>query len=488
MIDKMQGFKNACVEVLDAFSLMQLRVYGRSIGVDVPTKKKKGDLIDGIVAVLSGEVAPIERSLRGAPVKDDHVDPAIEQAVAKQRYIWFAKVEKPVRLTYIEGGFHNKNMLVVQSSDNSMTYEQYQAQPIYTGQLEIINGIPCLVDKSGDLDAERLTVSIELIRQYGLREGDVITCHAHEKMGVWAAKNILTINSLVAGTEKRFIFEEEGVSYPNKRIPFLECNEDSSIAKVLDFTLPVGCGHRALIAGAPKAGKSTVLCDIAKTLYKQDRKRYIFVLLVDQSLELISAYQQFVAKGNLVATSYEDIAQQHVFAAEFLLKRAKRFAEHGREVVLIVDSLSKIAKAYNETEDSEGGKTLACGLESKTLHYIKKYFSAARNFAAGGSLTILGTVSYGTGDGADDVLCSELSTASNVLLQLSETLAKQRVFPSVDVAASYSSGVDLLFNEAQKEAEIKLRARMANGLDPKSAIDLVINSVNFEDFSKKAHS
>lgn len=485
MIDKMQGFKNACVEVLDAFSLMQLRVYGRSIGVDVPTKKKKGELIEGIVAVLCGEATPIERSTRGAPVKDDHVDPAIEQAVAKQRYIWFARVEKPVRLTYIEAGFKNKNMLMVQSSDNAMTFEQYHAQPIYAGQLEVIDGVPCLVDKNGDLDTERLTVSIELIRQYGLREGDVITCHAHEKMGVWAAKNILTINSLVAGTEKRFIFEEEAVGYPTKQLPFLECDSQSAIAKILDYTLPIGCGHRCVIASAPKAGKSSVLRDLAKTLYKQDRKRFIFTLLIDQSLELISSYQQFVPKGDLVATSFEDDAEKHVFAAEFLLKRAKRYAEHGREVILLVDSLSKIAKAYNEIEDSAGGKTLPCGLETKTLHYLKKYFGAARSFASGGSLTILGTASFGTGDAADDVISSELSTISNAEIRLSEELAKRRVFPSVDVAASNSDGVDTLFDMQQRKAEADLRLRIASGASAEAVIEMVVGSNNFDEFAQK---
>ena len=265
----------------------------------------------------------------------------------------------------------------------------------------------------------------------------------------------------------------------------MECDSQSAIAKILDYTLPIGCGHRCVIASAPKAGKSSVLRDLAKTLYKQDRKRFIFTLLIDQSLELISSYQQFVPKGDLVATSFEDDAEKHVFAAEFLLKRAKRYAEHGREVILLVDSLSKIAKAYNEIEDSAGGKTLPCGLETKTLHYLKKYFGAARSFASGGSLTILGTASFGTGDAADDVISSELSTISNAEIRLSEELAKRRVFPSVDVAASNSDGVDTLFDMQQRKAEADLRLRIASGASAEAVIEMVVGSNNFDEFAQK---
>ena len=485
MIDKVEGFKQACIECLDAFSLMQLRSYGRSIGVDVPTKKKKGELIDAIVAVLSGEVEPIERSTRGAPVKDDFVDPAIEQAIAKQRYVWFAKVEPHVRRTYFESAMKNPNMLIVQKSDNSMTYEQYYAQPLYAGQLEMLDGVPCLLPKNGSLDGDRLTVSIELIRQYGLREGDIIACHAFEKMGVWAAKNVLSINNIYAGTEQRFIYEEEPVSYAKKRISFTAKGEESALAKILDYTVPLGYGQRCLISSAPKAGKSTVLRDMAKILAKENRERIVFALLVEQSPELISAYQMFIDKENLVATTFDDEAERHVFAAEFLLKRAKRYAEMGNDVVLIVDSLSKIAKAYNETEDSAGGKTLPCGLESKTLHYIKKYFGAARCFASRGSLTIIATASFGTGDNADDVLYSELAHATNAEICLSDDLAKRRIFPAIDIRSSYSDGAEALLSETEREAELAFRSKVIPLQTAEETHAFVATSANFDDFYRK---
>ena len=189
----------------------------------------------------------------------------------------------------------------------------------------------------------------------------------------------------------------------------------------------------------------------------------------------------------MVATSYEDEAVRHVFAAEFLFKRAKRMAEMGWEVVLIVDSLSQIAKAYNETDFSLGGKLLPCGLESKTMHYIKKYFGTARCFAEHGSLTIIGGVSFGTGDAADDALYSELSSVANAEIRLSEELSRRRIFPAVDVALSYSECAEKLFNPQEREAETAFRKRILNGQEEDAARQLLADSNTIEEFCKNSH-
>ena len=254
MVDKIEGFKNACIECLDVFSLGKLRSYGRSIGVDTPTAKKKGELISDIVAILVGELAPIERSSRGAPIKDDYVDPAINEAISKQRYVWFAGVEPSIRLTYIEAGYARKPM-TVQKSDNAMTFEQYYAQDVYKGQLEVIDGVPCLVDKSGRLDMERLCVSVDLIREKGLREGDVITCHAYEKMGVWAARNVLSVNRISIGTENRFQFDEEEITYPDTRIRVIDKTDGNPLAKFLNYVFPIGFWAKMLDCLSSEGGK-----------------------------------------------------------------------------------------------------------------------------------------------------------------------------------------------------------------------------------------
>jgi transcription termination factor Rho len=211
------------------------------------------------------------------------------------------------------------------------------------------------------------------------------------------------------------------------------------------------------------------------------------VLLVGQSPELIADYQRFMLKGDLVATTYEDEAERHVFAAEFLFKRAKRMAEMGWEVVLVVDSLTQVAKAYNETDFSLGGKVLPCGLESKTMHYIKKYFGAGRCFNGFGSLTIIGGVSFGTGDAADDALYSELSSVANAEIRLSEDLARRRVFPAVDVGQSYSECAESLFAPQEHEAEMAFRKRILQDGGDEAARQVLEGSDTIAEFCKKMH-
>jgi len=484
MVDKIQGFKNACIECLDVFSLGKLQTYGRAVGVDVPTKKKKNELIADIVSVLVGELAPIERSTRGAPVKNDYVDPAIQEAITKQRYVWFAGIEPPIQLTYIEKAYGGQKPLVAQRSDHAMTFEQYQNLEIYRGQLEVINGIPSLVDMSGRVGLENLSVSVDQIRQYGLREGDVITCHPYEKMGVRAARDILSLNRVIAGTENRFIFDEEEVSYPIRRIRFGAYEKETAVGKYFDFLQPIGYGQRCLVASAPKAGKSLFLLDAAKTLCAYSRNRVTFVLLIDQPPELIASYRRFVPAENLVATSYEDEPEQHVFAAEFMLKRAKRFTEMGRDVVLIVDSLSKLARAYNETSFSEGGKTLSYGLESKTLHYIKKYFGSPRCFAKDATLSLIASVSCETGDGFDEVIHTELSSIANAKIVLSDSLAKRRIFPAIDFKSSFADG-DRFTEDNEREAERLFHANVIPNLSDEKSHSFLFDCANFDEFYQK---
>lgn len=487
MVDKVQGFKKSCAECLDVFSIGQLRSYGRSIGVDKPTKKSKGELISDIIAILTGELAPIVRSTRGAPIKDDYVDPAIDAAVSKQRYVWFANIEPPVRLTYFESAYKGRKPMIAQQSDNTMTYEEYHDQEIFKGQLEVIDGIPCLVDKSGRIEQERLCVSIDLIRQHGLREGDVVTCHTYEKMGVRAARNVLSVNTISIGTETRFIFDDEEVAYPDKKITFQNANAEDFVAKFYNYLLPMGLGQRLLIAGAPKTGKSMFLRDTAKLLCASMKRVHIFALLIDQSPELISSYRKFINPENVVATSYDDEPNTHVFAAEFLLKRAKRFTEMGKDVILIVDSLSQIAKAYNESDFSVGGKLHPCGLENKTLHYIKKYFGASRSFAEKGSLSIFATATFETGDAIDDVLYNELSSVANAKIVLSDKLARKRLFPAIDFGGCVNEGEHLTSKE-EKEAEKYFYAKVLPKLGDEESHSFLDACANFGEFYQKVKS
>jgi transcription termination factor Rho len=304
------------------------------------------------------------------------------------------------------------------------------------------------------MDSERkVIISVETIRAYDLREGDMITCYAEKRQSVLVATAIMTVNDYVVDTFKRSDFETKPVCFPKEKIIFHENGKGTVARKLLQWLLPIGQGQRGLIFGAPKTGKSTLLADmhLASTVYNPGIN--VYSLLIDQSPEVVAHFRKTYGKDNVVYTTYEDEPERQVFVADFILKRAKRMAECGRDVLLFVDSFNALARAYNDTDASTGGKVLAGGLESKTVQYLKRYLGTARCFESGGAITIIGSLSTDTGNPADDLLRSELTPIANLEMTLDEKLARQRLYPAFDLLkvrgkfedASPSSKEDVLW-------------------------------------------
>jgi len=191
-----------------------------------------------------------------------------------------------------------------------------------------------------------------------------------------------------------------------------------------------------LVLAPPKTGKTTLLADMHQSATLNNSNLCIYSLLIDQAPETVAHFRKMYDKESVLFTTYEDSPERQVFVADFILRRAKRMAECGRHVMLFVDSLNALARAYNDTDASAGGKVLAGGMESKTVQYLKRYFGAARCFENGGSLTIVGALCTDTGNPSDDILKSELMPIANLELSLSEDFAKQRLFPAFDLLKS----------------------------------------------------
>ncbi len=439
--ENLKAYKEACKQYLRTLGINDLRNYSRELGVAVPTKKTKEVQIEEVVAILCGELAPITKSNRGAPIKNDTVD---QRILTRMTEIKEAYEDKDEEAFFVEDSvsdykerlrnFREKRLDVWRLEDPECAARTaYLSDRIYRGQFQIFNEVGYLLPLDGrDRRAERIIIPPELAQKYDLREGDVVSCRAGKGEKALVVAQILTVNGLVEKRE-RLAFDEAFACYPSEKIAFSKDGKnDSATLKYLDWLLPIAKGQRGCVISAPKAGKSTLLYQIAATASDLNKDVHTFVLLLDQSPELIGQFSRTVPIDNFVYTTYEDEADRHVFAAEFLLQRAKRYAEYGRHVLLVVDSLSKLAHAYNETEDSAGGKTLAGGLERNTLHYIKRYLGSARCMEGGGSLTIVGGVASSTGDPADELICNELVSISNWELRLDEILAAKRVFPALD--------------------------------------------------------
>ncbi len=478
----LKDFKYACKEYLSTQSIDKLRSYGRNVGVDSPTKKKKEILIEEIVSVLTGDLKPVWTNL-GAPVKNDYVPPEILETVDKLRVQFLTVGKDPFHFAerYREIQ-ENPNVLRVEDPDAP---KGGRSREIYRGQLAILDGVPYLLPLDCKDSSIKLVVSVEQIRVNDLREGDVVTCFAENKRGVLVASDILTINGLVNDLTKRVHFDDCDACFPTQRIRLYEEKPSSFTEKCFQWLIPLGKGQRGCISASPKSGKTTLLTEMATAISSVEQDLTVLAVLIDQPPENIGRFRKILKKENFVATTYEDSPERQVFTAQFMLNRAKRLAERGFDVVLFVDSLTALARAFNETTASEGGKTLSCGWESKTLHFIKKYFGSARSLEKGGSITILATVATATGNPADDILYAEISALANMEIRLSDHLAIQRVFPAVELQNAFVQQSDLLFGEKEAKFDAWLRSEYLPSRGEGEWRDLLADSKTYEEFTQK---
>jgi transcription termination factor Rho len=251
-------------------------------------------------------------------------------------------------------------------------------------------------------------------------------------------------------------------------------------AKAIVWILPLLKGQRACIRSLPKAGKTHLIYDLAMGAHGQKDLRS-FVLLLDQTPETVSRFRKLLPYTELIYTTYETDCDKQVYAAEFLLKRAKRYVESGYDVLLIVDSLNALARAYNETNESVGGKVLAGGLESKTVHYLKKYFGTSRCLEDGGSLTMLCALAEDTGNPADDIIASEVLSLSNYEIALNEKLAQRRVYPSIDYKKSRS---DFEINQDKQKENKKFIVEKFHGAGEEILNAILANAETIDAFNE----
>ena len=448
----LERFERECLVYLSQYDIYQLRAYGRNIGVKEPTKKLRKPLLDAILGVLSGRIAPVERSIRGAPVKSDFFDPKIPDEIEKIRVSANAGFPETARES------EEKRDIVKEIAEFKATNKLTMVfnSPNYTdkslkrcGQLTTLDGVSYVLPLSCRDNGEKVVMPVELIREYDLKEGDIVSCQVEKAKSVFIVVKILTVNGFEADKHHRFgDFDDMSASYPTQPVRFFHPAYTASVtAKYLDWLFNIGKGQRCRILSAPKAGKTELIYELVKGASLSNADATVCVLLIEQSPETISRFRGLVDADSLVYSTYDDTPERQVFTAEFLLKRAKRLAECGKDVILFVDSFNALARAYNDTALSSGGKMLSCGLESKTVQYIKKYFGCARNLEKGGSVTIIGTVSCDSGIPIDDCIATELSAITNADIFLNEKLAVQRIYPAVDLTRSKTwNGVEKFDN------------------------------------------
>ena len=322
-------------------------------------------------------------------------------------------------------------------------------------------------------------VSPSQIRKYGLKTGDIVCGNTKVRMQnekFSALLYIKNVNGLPADViAKRKRFEDLTPIFPNERI-HLETPGCSLSMRMVDLISPIGKGQRGMIVSQPKTGKTTLLKQIAKAITKNHPDMNMIILLIDERPEEVTDIKESIEgdKVEVIYSTFDELPENHERVSEMVIERAKRLVEQKQDVVILLDSITRLARAYNLTV-APSGRTLSGGLDPAALHMPKKFFGAARNMREGGSLTILATALVDTGSRMDDVVFEEFKGTGNMELQLDRNLSERRVFPAIDLPRSSTRRDDLLLTPEEQEATSLMR-RLFNGAKAEESIENIMRT------------
>ena len=316
------------------------------------------------------------------------------------------------------------------------------------------------------------------IRRFGLKTGDILDGNTRVKTQGEKFAALLYVKSINGYTPeesaRRYNFEDMTPIFPNERL-HLEMPGASVAMRVMDLVSPVGKGQRGMIVSPPKAGKTTLLKEVAKSIKHNSPGVHLIILLIDERPEEVTDIKEAIEGPNVevIYSTFDELPEHHKRVSEMVIERGKRLVEHKKDVMILIDSITRLTRAYNLTVPPSG-RTLSGGLDPAALHMPKRFFGAARNMREGGSLTILATALVDTGSKMDDVVYEEFKGTGNMELVLDRKLSERRVFPAIDIPKSGTRRDDLLLTPDELEA-INIMRKALNGLKPEEAVDKILD-------------
>ncbi|MFN3967056.1 MAG: transcription termination factor Rho [Endomicrobiia bacterium] len=321
-------------------------------------------------------------------------------------------------------------------------------------------------------------ISPSQIKKFGLRKGDTVSGYVRppkEGERFYALLQIKEVNGIdPEKVRERIHFDDLTPLYPCERIR-LETTKDELLTRVIDLIAPIGKGQRALINAAPRTGKTVMLQKIANAITKNHPEIILIILLIDERPEEVTDMQRSV-KAEVISSTFDEPADRHVQVAEMVLEKAKRLVEHGKDVVILLDSITRLARAYN-TITPASGRVLSGGIDATALQRPKRFFGSARKIEQGGSLTIIGTALVETGSRMDDVIFEEFKGTGNMEIYLDRKLADRRIFPAIDINRSGTRKEELLLEEEELNKVWILR-KVLSPLNPIEAMELLLKKLS----------
>ncbi len=413
---------------LSSKTLLQLREIAKEKGIKSPTKYKKEELINMLLN--------IQKELK----------PKLQEIVKTEKQEEIKEKQKPIPEKLIE------------------EIKDEEEVNIADGVLEILPDGYGFLRGSNYLSTDQdVYISPSQIRRFNMKTGDKIRGITRPPKSGEKFRALLYVqkinNENPETAIKRPSFENLTPIYPDTRLN-LEKGSSEIATRLIDLIAPIGMGQRGLIVAPPKAGKTVLLKNVANSIVQNYPGIELIVLLIDERPEEVTDMQESI-KGDVIYSTFDELPSHHVKVAEMVLNRAQRLVEHGKDVVILLDSITRLARAYNLTIPPTG-RTLSGGLDPGALHGPKRFFGAARNIREGGSLTILATALVDTGSRMDDVIFEEFKGTGNMELHLDRKLAEKRVFPAVDIYKSGTRREDLLLSQEEMGALWRVRKAMSN--------------------------
>ena len=497
------------MEELSKKTLAELRELAKELNIKSVTKYKKGELVDLITSnsqdATNNHITIQEKNIQQSPVNIertnytntetqnsgiDNIEDSGERSRQFNKYSDTENSRQNDNRTYVKtnsrdnqnnsriynnnktNGMENRNQRnnkgnyvpkVVEESKIRDEFNTSKDDEVI-GVLEILpDGFGFLRGSNYQSTDEDVYVSPSHIRRFNLQTGDKVKgITRHPKTGE-KFRALLFVQKVNDENPETCINRKSFVNltpiYPEEKLT-LEKSQNEISTRLIDLISPIGKGQRGLIVAPPKAGKTMLLKSVANSIAKNHPNVELIVLLIDERPEEVTDMRESI-NGDVIYSTFDQVSSHHVKVAEMVLNRAQRLVEHGKDVVILLDSITRLARAYNLTI-SPTGRTLSGGLDPGALHGPKKFFGAARNIRQGGSLTILATALVETGSRMDDVIFEEFKGTGNMELHLDRKLAEKRIFPAVDIYKSGTRREDLLLTEEEKVALWKLRKEMSN--------------------------
>ena len=472
-LSEMEEIQSMMKEKYESLSAAELKAVAKARGLKHLSGLKKSEVVARMLEADEEEKAEREKCEKEKTENTEKIEKTVKMEKEDN------KVEDAADREEKTGEKKTQEAAAENSIKPSSDFAQLDSGQTVEGILEVMPDGYGFIRSDNYLPGENdIYVSPSQIRRFNLKTGDIIKGNTRIKTQQEKFAALLYLKSTngmhPAEAAKRGNFEDMTPIFPNQRMR-MERDPRNVAMRIVDLISPIGKGQRGMIVSQPKAGKTTLLKEMAKSILRNDPNMHLIILLIDERPEEVTDIKEAIVGENVevIYSTFDELPEHHKRVSEMVIERAKRLVEHHRDVTILLDSITRLARAYNLTVPPSG-RTLSGGLDPAALHMPKRFFGAARNMREGGSLTILATALVDTGSKMDDVVYEEFKGTGNMELVLDRKLSEKRVFPAIDIPKSGTRREDLLLDVEEQEAVYIMR-RALNGMKSEEAVENILN-------------